>query len=66
MYFKYRFTALHIWTVNRNLTVKTARTQKGRIQNIRAVRCCNDNNAFVRSKAVHLNEQLVERCSRSS
>ena len=44
-----------------DLPVKASRAQKRIVQDILAVGRGDDDNAFVRAKAVHLNEQLVER-----
>ncbi|MNC31197.1 hypothetical protein D3C75_795110 [compost metagenome] len=61
MNLQYSFTAFDIRTVNRNLTVKTSRTKQRRIKNVCAVGSRDNNNAFIAAKAVHFDEQLVER-----
>ena len=61
MYLEDSLTALDIRCADIDLTVETARTQQRVIQNILAVGSCDDDNALVCTKAVHLNEQLVER-----
>ena len=61
MYTQDCFTALHIRFAYIDLTVKASRTQQCRIQNILTVGCCNDNDAFICTKAIHLNQQLVQR-----
>ena len=61
MYLEDSLTALDIRCADIDLTVETARTQQRVIQNILAVGGCDDDNALVCTKAVHLNEQLVER-----
>ena len=61
MYLEHSLTALDIRCADIDLTVETARTQQRVIQNILAVSGCDDDNALVCTKAVHLNEQLVER-----
>ena len=43
-----------------NLTVKTARTQQGRVKHVGAVGRCDDDDAFIGFKAVHLDQQLVQ------
>ena len=59
--FQDRFPAAQIRTADYDLTVKTPRTQERRIQNIRAVRRRERNNAFVRAEAIHLDQELVQR-----
>src|SRR5258707_3350679 len=44
-----------------NAAVKASRTQQRGIQHIRTVRGSNQNYAFVRFKAIHLDQQLVQR-----
>jgi hypothetical protein len=44
-----------------HLTIETARTQQGRVQHVGAVGRRDDDDAFVRFEAVHLDQQLVER-----
>ncbi|MNC21704.1 hypothetical protein D3C75_696880 [compost metagenome] len=61
MHLKYSFTAFHIRTVNRNLTVKTSWTKQCRIKYISAVSRRYNNNAFVTTESIHLNQQLVKR-----
>src|SRR5690606_11330023 len=58
---QYFFASFNIWTADCDLAVKTARAQKCRIQDIRTVRCSDDDDAFVRAEAIHLDKQLVER-----
>ena len=53
-------TPLDIRCANRNLPVKTARTQQSRVQNIRTVGTSQHNNALVSGKAVHLHQKLVQ------
>ena len=53
--------ALHIRTVDRNLTVKTTGTQQRRIQNVGAVGGGDQDDRLAFLKAVHLDQQLVER-----
>ena len=54
------FASLDVGQINVNLTVETARTKQSRVENIRAVSCGHDDDALVRFKAVHLNEDLIE------
>ena len=53
--------ALYVWTVDRNLTVKTAGTQQRRIQNVGAVGGGDQDDRLALLKTVHLDQQLVER-----
>src|ERR1700748_1113616 len=55
------FTSANIWKWNHNAAIKSSRTQKRRIQHVRPVGCGNQDHAFIRLKAVHLDKQLVER-----
>ena len=59
MYLQDFLSALDIRVAYHNLAVKTSRTQQCRVQNV-AAGCCHHDNAGVGSKAVHLNQQLVE------
>ena len=54
-------TAAHIGLIDDNLAVEAARAQERRVEDIRAVRRRDDDDALVGRKAVHLDEQLVER-----
>ena len=53
--------ALHIRTVDRNLTVKTTGTQQCRIQDVRTVSRSDQDDRLALLKTVHLDQQLVER-----
>ena len=53
--------ALHVRTVDRNLTVKTAGTQQCRVQNVGAVGGGDQDDRLALLKTVHLDQQLVER-----
>ena len=55
------FAAFDIRPVNYHAPVKAARTQQRRIQNVGAVGGSNNNHMRVGVKAVHLNQDLVER-----
>ena len=61
MHFQDCETTPHVRLVNDNLPVKAPRTQKRGIENIGAVRRCDDDNALVRRKAVHFHKKLIER-----
>ena len=58
--FKDFFTSLHVWKRNGDLAIKAAWTQEGRVEDIRAVCGCDDDDAFLSVEAVHLDEELVE------
>ena len=60
MYLKYSFSAVDVRIAYDYLSVKSARTHKSRIENIRSVSCGNKDNALVCSEAVHLYKQLVK------
>ena len=53
--------ALHIRTVNRDLAVKTTGAQQCRVQNVRTVGRSDQDDRLALLKAVHLDQQLVER-----
>ena len=54
------FTTLNIWQIDIDLTVKSARTEKGVIENVCTVGGRHDDDPFVGLKAVHLHEDLVQ------
>src|SRR5205085_4097656 len=54
------FATLHVGTAYNHAAVETAGAEQGRIENVRAVGRDDQDHAFVRFKAVHLNEQLVQ------
>ena len=54
MYLQYFFSATHIRSPHRYLTVETTGTQDRGIENIHTVRSCHDDNAFVDTETVHL------------
>ena len=53
--------ALHVGPVDDDAAIEAARTQERRIEHVRTVRRGNEDDAFVRLEAVHLDEQLVQR-----
>ena len=55
------FAAFHIGKVDGDLSIEPSRPQQRGIENIGAVGCRNDNDAFLRIEPVHLDEQGVER-----
>src|SRR5450756_1269359 len=52
--------SLGIRKVDDNAPIEAARTQQSRVENVRPVRGRKDDDALVRVKAVHLDEQLVQ------
>ena len=60
MYLQNILTTLKIRQFNRNAAVKTARTKKCRVQGIRTVRRCQNDNAFLSIESIHLGKQLVQ------
>ena len=61
MYAEDSLTPFYVRTSHIHLPVETARAQKRRVKDIRAVRCRNDDNAFVNAETVHFHKQLVQR-----
>ena len=53
--------ALDVRQTDDDLAVETAWTQQRRIQNVRTVRCSDDDHAFTTFEAIHLHQQLVQR-----
>jgi len=60
MYPQNAFSTLDIRCRNHNLAVKSAGSQKCRIQNIRPVGCRNQDNSFIGFKTIHLHQQLIQ------
>ena len=60
MYFQDLHAAFQIRFVHDDPPVKTSRTQKRRIQDLRTVRCRQDQETFIRIKSVHLRKELVK------
>ena len=54
------FSSLQIRQFHRDSPVKTSRTKEGRIQGIRTVGRCQDDNTFRTVKSIHLGQQLVQ------
>src|SRR2546423_6192426 len=54
------FAAANIWQGNHNTAVEAPRTQQRRVKYVGPVGGGNQDHAFVRFKAVHLNQQLVQ------
>src|SRR5262245_42976324 len=55
------FAPLHVRTVDDDAAVEAARAQERGIENVGTVGRRNENDAFVRLEAVHLDEELIER-----
>ncbi len=53
--------ALHVGAVDRDLPVEAARAQERRVEDVRAVRGGDQDDAALHVEPVHLDEQLVER-----
>ena len=54
-------SALGVGIINRYLTVKSAGSEQSRVEDVGAVGCGDNDNAFIRSEAVHFNKQLIQR-----
>ena len=61
MHFQNRFTTADIRQIDRDLPIETARAQQRRIQHVGPVRRRDNDNAFLRIKAVHLDQQRIQR-----
>ena len=55
------FAALDVRTVDDNAAVEAARAQQRRVEHVRPVGGSDEDDAFVRLEAVHLDEQLIQR-----
>ncbi len=53
-------TAAKIRSANDDAPVKTARTEKGRVQDIRTVGGGQGNDTFIGTETIHLHEELVQ------
>src|ERR1017187_10471032 len=60
VYLENSFTAGDIRFVDGYLPVETARPHQRRIQDIRSVGCCKNDNARICRKAIHFGKQLVQ------
>ena len=60
MDFEDLLTSLDIWKFYRDPPVKTSRTEKCRVQGIRAVCCGKDHNTLGAVKTIHLCQKLVQ------
>jgi hypothetical protein len=52
--------ATEIRTIDHHLTIETSRPEQRRIEHVRPVRRCDENNAFRRVESVHLDQELIE------
>ena len=59
--FKYLFSSDDVRNADDDLPVESARSQKRRVQYVRTVRRCQDDDAGVLRESIHLDKQLVER-----
>src|SRR5438094_7206979 len=55
------FSPAHIRTAHYHATIEAPRPQQRRIEHIGTVRCSHQDDAFIRLKSVHLDQQLVQR-----
>ena len=55
------FAAFHVGQIDRDLAIETPGTQQRRIEHIGPVGGGDDDHAFLRIEAVHLDEQRIER-----
>src|SRR5713226_495973 len=55
------FAAFYVRQIDGDLSIETSGPQQRRIENIGSVRRRNDNHAFLRVEAIHLDEQRIER-----
>ena len=53
-------TIFALWKRNSYTSVKSSRSKQSRIQNIRAVGCCQNNNIGLAIKAIHFHQNLVQ------
>ena len=53
-------TSLEIRKFDRYTTVETTRAKEGRVQGIRLVRCCQDDDGLRAVEAVHLRQELIQ------
>jgi hypothetical protein len=53
------FAAFDVRQIDGDLAIEAARSQQCRVENVRPVRCCDDDHAFLRVEAIHLHEQRV-------
>ena len=60
MYLQDVHPSFKIRTVNNHTSVKTSRTEKGRVKNFRSVSCRKNQKSFGSIKTIHLRKQLVQ------
>src|SRR5258706_2094086 len=49
-----------VWAVNGDVTIETTRAKEGGVEDVRSISACKNNNVLCRSKAIHLNQKLIE------
>src|SRR5205085_1502199 len=55
------FAPLYVGAVDHDAAIESARTQQGGIEDVGPIGGSDENDAFVRLEAVHLDEELVQR-----
>ena len=60
MHFQDEFTATNIGQRYDYLAIKSARSQQRRIQNVRPVGGCDNDDAFGAFETIHLNQHLIQ------
>ena len=55
------FAPLDVGTIDDNAAIEAARAQQRRVEHVGTVGCGDEDDAFVRLEAVHLDEQLIQR-----
>ena len=61
MHLKYFLAVVHIRQIDTNLTVETARTKQGFVQNINTVGSRQNDDTTIRAETIHFGKQLIER-----
>ena len=56
-----RFTTDHIRIIDRDPAIETTGAEQRRVEHVRAIRCRQNDDALILRKAVHFNQQLVQR-----
>ena len=60
MYFQDINTSLEIWLIYDDTSVKSSRTEKRRIQDLRTVRGRKKQKTFITVKSIHLCKELIQ------
>ena len=58
---EYLFSAVHCWSIDGNMPVKTTRPQQGFIKDIWPVRPCQNDDLLRGIEAVHFGKDLIKR-----